>query len=309
MGKVARTATTRKKLIMVSALFTVVVLAIIGYEYRLPARLLHNFSEWRHAEKYKAQSIWLPDYRVVLEAIPVKGIEKNLSGLTWNNDTKTLFAVINNPVQIAELSTTGELLRRIDLSGFGDPEAIEYIGDNRYIVADERGQKIILVFIDSETREIDSQGLPMLTIGLDLTENKGIEGLAWDFSNKKLYAARERDPVHIYEIIGFPQTPKTVLDIEIVNDRERDRRLFVRDVSSLDFNQEYQHLLVLSDESRIVIEVDKKGRPISSLSLIAGQGLRRSVPQAEGIAMDDRQNLYLVSEPNLFYVFQKKSDQ
>jgi uncharacterized protein YjiK len=35
------------------------------------------------------------------------------------------------------------------------------------------------------------------------------------------------------------------------------------------------------------------------------QGLQKTVPQAEGIAMDDDGTMYLVSEPNLFYVFKK----
>ncbi|MNF18644.1 hypothetical protein D3C80_2228470 [compost metagenome] len=55
-----------------------------------------------------------------------------------------------------------------------------------------------------------------------------------------------------------------------------------------------------------MIELDVDGRPISSLSLLGGmQGLERSVPQAEGVAMDEAGTLYLVSEPNLFYVFRK----
>ncbi|MDS4015595.1 MAG: SdiA-regulated domain-containing protein, partial [Candidatus Accumulibacter sp.] len=35
-------------------------------------------------------------------------------------------------------------------------------------------------------------------------------------------------------------------------------------------------------------------------------GLKADVPQAEGVALDDRGTLYLVSEPNLFYVFSRK---
>ena len=55
-----------------------------------------------------------------------------------------------------------------------------------------------------------------------------------------------------------------------------------------------------------MVELDVDGRPISTLSLLRGMhGLKRSVPQAEGVAMDDRGVLYLVSEPNLFYVFSK----
>ena len=67
-------------------------------------------------------------------------------------------------------------------------------------------------------------------------------------------------------------------------------------------------LALTSDESRLVVELDTAGRPISTLSLSRGShGLKESVPQAEGVAMDDAGTLYLVSEPNLFYVFRKPS--
>ena len=55
-----------------------------------------------------------------------------------------------------------------------------------------------------------------------------------------------------------------------------------------------------------MVELDADGQPLSGLSLSAGRhGLERDVPQAEGMAMGPDGTLYLVSEPNLFYVFRK----
>lgn len=285
----------RNALVVIAIL--VAVFAVL--EFRLHKRAWFSFNAWRHSREWRGKSIWLPDYRVVVDALPIEGIEKNLSGLTWNGDTQTLFGVINNPGRIVELSRDGVLLRGIDLRGFEDPEAIEYIGGGEYIVADERTQKVMCVTIDADTTGIQAEGLQRLSLGMGHAGNLGIEGLAWDPANRKLYAAKERNPVHIYEVTGFPQEPNTTMDIEVSGDSGRDSRLFLSDVSSLDFNQRFQHLLVLSHESRVVIEVDKNGHPVSSMSLLP-------IPQAEGLAMDDRDDLYIVSEPNLFYKFTKQ---
>ncbi len=89
---------------------------------------------------------------------------------------------------------------------------------------------------------------------------------------------------------------------------EHQARLFVRDLSSLQFDERSGHLLALSDESRLVVELDGSGQPLSSLALDAGKhGLEQDVPQAEGIAMGPDGTLYVVSEPNLFYVFSKQA--
>ncbi|EAW1744631.1 hypothetical protein AXM73_22420 [Salmonella enterica subsp. enterica] len=58
-----------------------------------------------------------------------------------------------------------------------------------------------------------------------------------------------------------------------------------------------------SHESAVVVVSDlDSGRKV--MSLRRGHcSLRRGIPQAEGIASDDRDTLWIVSEPNLFYSF------
>ncbi len=301
-------AARRKKIGIVLCLVIVLALAVAavaGMRYRLFERASFTVREWWHARQWRERSLWLPDYRVTLEAKPVDGVADNLSGLTWNPDTRTLFAIINNPAEIVELSTEGDCLRRIGLRGLADPEAIEYIGGGFYILSDERSQRLVQVFIDERTDAVDAGGVQRITLGTGEKSNRGLEGLAWDGAEQKLYAAKEKRPVHIFEVTGFPHQPGGALNVEVTGNQDRDNRLFVTDISGLDFNSRYRHLLVLSDESRILLEIDTDGHPVSSLSLQSGHGLTAPVPQPEGVALDGDGVLYLVSEPNLFYVFRR----
>lgn len=130
--------------------------------------------------------------------------------------------------------------------------------------------------------------------------------MAYDPLRERLFVAREKAPVGIIEVNGFFNDRGEALDLSVGGDPQRDRGLFLTDLSSLYYDKASDHLLVLSDESRVVIELDRAGDPLGSLTLRGGNhGLTDDVPQAEGLAMDDRGSLYVVSEPNLFYRFSR----
>ncbi|MCU9948054.1 SdiA-regulated domain-containing protein [Pseudomonas sp. PDM13] len=287
------------------------VLGIAAQEFRLFERGWFIVQEWRHASEWRERSIWLPDYRVTLEAQPIEGLDDDVSALTYDPDRHSLLTVTNQRPQIIEMSLDGHIVRRIDLHGFGDPEAIEYVSKGVYVITDERLQRLVKVRLEEDTTQLDASESQQLSLGIGLNGNKGFEGLAYDPAGQRLFVAKERDPVRIYEIHGFPHSnPDKPFAVHVVDDPERDAGLFVRDLSSLQYDDRSGHLLALSDESRLVLEINADGKPISSLSLLRGMhGLKRSVPQAEGVAMDNEGNLYLVSEPNLFYRFSKPAGE
>ncbi|MQU53137.1 SdiA-regulated domain-containing protein [Pseudomonas sp. FSL R10-1339] len=287
---------------------TLVALLAAGFaaqHFRLFERTWFQISQMWHPANPDA--INLGDYRAVLQGKVIEGLEDDVSALTFDPLRKSLFTVTNKKAELIELSLDGRVLRRIALVGFGDAEAVEFIGENTYVITDERQQRLIKVKVDDNTRVLDARDAEQLTLGINQSGNKGFEGLAYDSVGKRLFVAKERDPMLIYEVRGFPQAnPQQPYATHVVSNPRRDARLFVRDLSSLQFDERTGHLLALSDESKLLLELGLDGQPISTLSLKKGKhGLTRSVPQAEGVAMDDEGTVYVVSEPNLFYVFKK----
>ncbi len=178
-------------------------------------------------EEGRAGALWLPDYRVVIEAQPLIGLE-DVSALTFDRQRNSLFTVTNKNPELIELSLSGEVLRRIPLTGFGDAEAVEYISPGVYVISDERQQRLYRVHVDPRTRWLDAADSEQLSLGLGRNGNKGFEGLAYDIEGQRLFVAKERDPIKIIEIRGFPRVsaePARVVDI--TDDLERDSGLFV----------------------------------------------------------------------------------
>lgn len=62
------------------------------------------------------------------------------------------------------------------------------------------------------------------------------------------------------------------------------------------------HVILLSEQTQSLLELDDTGEPrrYRPLNLLPED---QNIPQAEGLTLDPIGNRYLVSEPNLFYIF------
>ncbi|MEH6563958.1 MAG: SdiA-regulated domain-containing protein [Halopseudomonas sp.] len=248
----------------------------------------------------------LGNYRVEIEGHEVVGLQDDLSSLTYNRESNTLFATLNREPLLVELSLEGELLRKVRVNGVEDMEGLTHVGGNRYVVAEERTQRLLILDVPPQALDVATDAAASLTIGMDLNGNKGFEGLSWDHRRQRLLVVKERDPMRVLSITGFVDArPGEPMQVAIQELESSDSpRLFMHDLSSLSTHDETGHLLLLSDQSHMVVEYSETGRPLSLLGLWRGMsGLQKTVPQAEGLSLDSAGRLYLVSEPNLFYRF------
>ncbi|MGF6346135.1 SdiA-regulated domain-containing protein [Variovorax sp. W2I14] len=284
--------------------------ALFIWYFKLLALGYYWLSTTLGASQWAGNSLWLPGYRVAVEGMPIQGLTRNASGLTFNTETGTLFTVINRPPQIAELTTEGRLLRVVALDGVKDPEGITYVQGDSYVISDEDSHRIYWVQIGRDTQRVSVAGRPSLGIGIDKLHNSSFEGVSWDSVHKRLYVVREKLPMRVLMITGLdPATPSAGFNIDISEWKSsRAASLFMSDLSSVTVHDETGHLLLLSDESALIVEYAADGRPVSMLPLWRGfNGLQRKVPQPEGVAVGPDGKLYLLSEPNLFYRFERVS--
>lgn len=241
-----------------------------------------------------------------LSATPklIAGIEDNASGLTYNSNTNTLFAVVNNPETLLELTKDGDLIRRIDLTGFEDTEGVMYLGDERYAVVEERKRTLVIFEINAQTKAVDRTGLKSFQIAITSGKNKGFEGLSYNQENGDLFIINEKKPRQLIKLSGFVESS----DISISTPFSLEENPFGGDdYSGVHYDGQTGHLILLSDESHQIIEVNKEGVEISRLDLSKGNaGLNDDVPQAEGITMDKDGDIYVISEPNIFYRLKSK---
>lgn len=259
--------------------------------------------EQRLTQEQRADSIWLPGYRAVLQGKPLAGLENDeTSDLAYNPVTGTLFTVTGKSPTLVELSRDGEVLRKIPLKGFSNPEGVAVLEGGHVAVTDERRRTLSIFELDPETRELSAGSTPEFDLGFPDSGNKGFEGIAWDPAQGRLILGKERGPIALFSLgsDGSEAHSDVLRPLPSYG-------LGMRNLSALSIDPRTGHLLVLSAQSNLLLELDEEGEPVSFISLLGGMnGLESRIPRAEGVAMDESGDIYVVSEPNLFYVFRKQ---
>lgn len=279
--------------------------AIIGYGVAIAMhwddRGLLWVKERFESTTERTESVWLPDYTVDIDAKVLPGMhDDEASDLAFNPRTRTLFAVMGNNPFLVELSLDGDVLRKMPLVGWSNPEGVAVLEDGQMAIVDERKHDLSLVKVDAQTTSLNRADAQIYDLGKSPEDNKGFEAIAWDPSRQRLVIGEERPP-KLYTwatdgrgpLAGYKQhLPSTELDL--------------RNLSALTVDPRTGHLLVLSADSNLLLELDENGEQVSFMTLLGGfNGLANRVPRAEGVAVDDQGTLYIVSEPDLFYRFKK----
>lgn len=276
------------------------VASILHWDDRSMLWVLEQFE----SQAEQSESVWLPDYTAVIDAKPLPGMEKDeASDLSYNPVTKTLFSVMGKNPFLVELTLEGDVLRKIPLVGWSNPEGLTVMENGLIAIVDEREHMLSIVKVDADTTSLNMADFPKYDLGVSKNQNKAFEAIAWDPRRQQLLLGEERPPA----LFVWKSDGSQVLtgDKQKVPSDELD----LRNLSALSIDPRTGHTLVLSADSHMLLELDELGEQVSFMALLRGlNGLKNTIPRAEGVAIDEHGTLYMVSEPNLFYRFEKKTD-
>jgi uncharacterized protein YjiK len=249
-------------------------------------------------------------------APPNSLLAQEASGVTYNWDTDTLFVVGDGGTSVVQVTKTGVLIDSMTLAPGGSPqgteffdtEGISYVGGGKFVLLEERyRQANLFTYIAGGTL----QRADVKTVKLGTTiGNIGLEGVSYDPLTSGYIFVKEKDPESIFQT-GIDFNAGTVTNGSPTATSSTD--LFDPALASLaDFSDvfalsnlpflsgrpDFSHLLMISQESGQIINVDRSGVVSSRLTIVADPGSPLSVPDMtmEGVTMDRDGVLYVVNE-------------
>gem|GEM_PF-3199967 len=235
----------------------------------------------------------------------VTSVPDDFSGMTYNFDSETFYAVENDKSKVFELDTDGNIIRNITLVGYGDVEGIAYLGNNDFVVVEERLRRIVFINIPPGGSDI-SRSYPGFNGYIEVTghgsgSNDGLEGITYSPVDDLLYIAKEKTDMAIFAIQNPASKKGTTINPNQPFDLVNKANSYpgsggFTDIAGLSFTDKGT-LLLLSEEGNSLVEVDPfNGNLISSMSMSDA-----NTANVEGVTYISPGELVFASEPNEFY--------
>jgi uncharacterized protein YjiK len=237
----------------------------------------------------------------------ISGLEG--SAIAYARDRGTLFFVGDEGTGVVEISLTGQTISNnlFDWTGTGstkhDTEGLTYLGNGQLVVTEERLQNAYRFnYTAGTTASLGSAAYVSVgpTIG-----NIGIEGISYDPRNGGFVTVKQDDPAQlsIFNALTFSTSPATdaVADVQFTGPASSSSLfglLSLSDVQTLApvdalvGTAAVDNLLVLSLDSRKLIEIDRLGNIKSSFDL-SGILPHNAI---EGVTVDENGTIYLIAE-------------
>ncbi len=249
-------------------------------------------------------NINLNGYQKVIGPKNISTIGNDLSGVTYNPLTNSLFMIKNKQSKIYETDLSGNVTRTINLTNYDDPEDIAHLYGTKFAIAEEKKGRILFVDIYASTSSINLANAPYTQLQGTWNPGDGIEGVSYNPAANNMYAVVEV-PMELHR---FPRSLSTStpsgtfvgtcnLELNPFNITDVSAIHHLGLTSGLSELNVGNHFLLLSDESHALIEADDNCNQYSRLNL-PGTGT-----QLEGVTMDNDGNIYVVGEPYQFYKY------
>jgi uncharacterized protein YjiK len=242
-------------------------------------------------------------------------LAQEASGVTYDWDTNTLFVVGDGGTSVVQVSKTGALIDSMTLAPGGSPqgttfydtEGITYIGNGEFVMTEERDRQLVKFTYAAGTTLTREQ---TKTVKLGTTiGNIGLEGVTNDPETGGFIAVKEMEPEGIFQT-GINWEAGTATNGSPT--AENSTNLFTPSLAgTADFSDlfalanlkalsgaEKSHLLIISQESGRIVNIDRSGNVSSTLTLHSDPGNPLTIPEQtqEGVTMDEEGNLYVANE-------------
>jgi uncharacterized protein YjiK len=240
----------------------------------------------------------------VLDSLGGMGLEA--SAVAYARDRGSLFFVGDEGTGVVEISLTGQTLGTMAFNWAGtgssnnDAEGLTYLGNGQLVVVDERPQMAYqFSFAAGGTVALNSQPKVAITGNPTSVGNVGTEGISYDPRDGRFWSVKQDNPAELrvatlsFAVGGGTAASTTLFSgasslfgLDSLSDLQ-----VLAGVDSLAGTAGADNLLVLSLDSRRLIEIDRSGQILSSLDL---SGITQQA--IEGLTVDERGTLYLVAE-------------